>query len=112
MPNRLEAGYQYLDLCLERYPEQPTHQDLATLAKISKSYARKVIIELKNTGSLTDPEATNSKKRRLAKQELVSAYSWAPRPQPNEMVPISNAKFSASHDKRAKKAQRHAWLLA
>jgi hypothetical protein len=42
-----------------------TRQDLATLAKISKSYSRKVIIEeLKNTGSLTDPEATNSEKRR------------------------------------------------
>jgi hypothetical protein len=33
------------------------------LAKISESYAtRKESIELKNTGSLTDPEATNSEK--------------------------------------------------
>ena len=64
MPKRLEVGYQYLDLCLDMYPQRPTHQDLATLAKISKSYARKVIIELENTGSLTDPEATNCEKRR------------------------------------------------
>jgi DNA-binding IscR family transcriptional regulator len=62
MPKRLEVGYQYLDLCINYYPEYPAHQDLASLAKISKSYARKIIIELKNTGLLTDPEATNSEK--------------------------------------------------
>jgi hypothetical protein len=38
MPKRLEIGYTYLDLCVEKYPERPTHQDLATQAKISKSY--------------------------------------------------------------------------
>jgi hypothetical protein len=64
MPKKLEVGYQYLDLCIDKYPQRPTHHDLATLAKISKSYARKVIIELTNTGSLTDPEATNSENRR------------------------------------------------
>jgi hypothetical protein len=64
MPKRLEVGYTYLDLCIKKCPKRPTHQDLATLAKISKSYARKVIIELENTGSQTDPKATNSEKRR------------------------------------------------
>ncbi len=62
MPKRFEVGYQYLDLCISKYLARLTCQDLATLAKISKSYARKVIIELENTGLLTDPEATNSKK--------------------------------------------------
>jgi hypothetical protein len=33
-------------------------------AKISKSYARKVIIELENIGLLTDPEGTNLEKKR------------------------------------------------
>jgi hypothetical protein len=65
----LEIGYQYLDLCLDCYPQRPTHPDLTTLAKISKSYARKVIVELKNTGSLTDPEATNSENRRDTKKQ-------------------------------------------
>jgi transposase len=64
MPKRLEIGYTYLEMCKEMFPERPTQQDLATHAKISRSYARKVIIELENTGSLTDPEATNSEKRR------------------------------------------------
>jgi DNA-binding IclR family transcriptional regulator len=64
MPKRLEIDYQYLDLCRDKYPERPTHRDLATQAKISKSYARKLIIELENTGLLTDLEATNSEKRR------------------------------------------------
>ena len=64
MPKRLESGYQYLDLGIDKYPERPTHQDLATQDKISESYARKLIIELENTGSLTDPEATNSEKAR------------------------------------------------
>jgi hypothetical protein len=52
MLKRLEASYQYLDLCIDKYPEGPTHQDLALLA--SKSFARKVVIELENTGWLTD----------------------------------------------------------
>jgi hypothetical protein len=56
--------YFYLDLIIDKYPEWPTHQDLATQANISKYNARKVIIELENTGSLTDPEATNLEKRR------------------------------------------------
>jgi hypothetical protein len=46
------------------YPDRPTQQDLATKAKVSKSYARLVIMELENTGSLTDREATNSIARR------------------------------------------------
>jgi hypothetical protein len=33
-------------ISIKNYPERPTHQDLATLAKISKSYARKAVIEL------------------------------------------------------------------
>jgi hypothetical protein len=69
MPKRLEIGYQYLDLCIDKYSKWPTHQDLATHAKISQSYARKLIIELKNTGSLTDPEATNSEKRHEKEKE-------------------------------------------
>jgi hypothetical protein len=69
MPKRLEIGYQYLELCLDNYPKQPTHGALATQAKISESYARKLIIELENTGSLTDPEATNSEKRREKEKE-------------------------------------------
>jgi hypothetical protein len=39
------------------------------MAKISKSYARKVIIELENTGSLTDPEATNSENRHKTEKQ-------------------------------------------
>jgi hypothetical protein len=69
MPKRLEIGYQYLDLCIDKYPKQPTHLALATQAKISESYARKLIIELKNNGLLTDPEATNSEKRREKEKE-------------------------------------------
>jgi hypothetical protein len=71
MPKRLEVGYQYLDLCINKYLERPTHQDLAPLAKISKSYARKVINELENTGLLTDPEATNSEIRREKEKHFV-----------------------------------------
>jgi hypothetical protein len=53
-------SYTYLDLCIYKYPEWPSHQDLATQVKISKSYARKAIIELEKTRSLSDPEATKS----------------------------------------------------
>jgi hypothetical protein len=35
---------------------------MATKAKICQQTARKIIMELENTGSLTDPELTNSKK--------------------------------------------------
>jgi transposase len=64
MPKRLEVGHAYFDLCTRMYPDRPTQQDLATKAKVSKSYARLVIMELENTGSLTDREATNSIARR------------------------------------------------
>jgi transposase len=70
MPKRLEIGYTYLQLCKDVFPQRPTHQDLATQARISKSYARKLIIELENTGSLSDPEATNSEKRRDKENEF------------------------------------------
>jgi hypothetical protein len=64
MPKRLlEVGYTYLDLGIDNYPERRTHRDLATQAKTSESNARRVIIELENTGSLTDPEATNLEKK-------------------------------------------------
>jgi hypothetical protein len=60
MPRKLEIGYLYLDLCYEMYPARPSQRDLASWAKISTFYARKVIIELTNTGSLSDhPEVTN-----------------------------------------------------
>jgi hypothetical protein len=60
MPKRLTIGYEYLDLCINQWPERPSQQQLATQAEVSPSTARKIIIELKNTGSLTDPELTNS----------------------------------------------------
>jgi hypothetical protein len=65
MPKRLEVGYTYLDLCIDKYPKQSSHPHLLATqaAKISKSYVRSVIIELENTGSLTDPETTNLEKR-------------------------------------------------
>jgi hypothetical protein len=62
MPKKLEISYLYLDLCYEKYPERPTQRDLASRAKISTNYARKVIIELTNRGSPTDPEVTNSER--------------------------------------------------
>jgi hypothetical protein len=60
MPRKLEISYLYLDLCYEKYPARPSQRNLATHAKISTNYARKVIIELANMGSLSDPEVTNS----------------------------------------------------
>jgi hypothetical protein len=64
MPKKLEISYMYLDLCYKKYPDRPSQQVLASPAKISTKYARKVIIELTNMGSLTDPEVTNSKRVR------------------------------------------------
>jgi hypothetical protein len=65
MPKKLEISYMDLDLCYEKYQEEgPSQWDLASQAKISTKYARKVIIELTNTGSLTDPEVTNSERVR------------------------------------------------
>jgi hypothetical protein len=60
MPKKIEIFHMYLDLCYEKFPQRPSQRDLATRAKISRGYARKLIIELTNTGSLTDPEVTNS----------------------------------------------------
>jgi hypothetical protein len=59
MPRKLEISYLYLDLCYEKYQARPSQHNLARRAKISTNYARKVIIELTNTGSLSDLEVTN-----------------------------------------------------
>jgi hypothetical protein len=66
MPKKLEISYMYLYLCYEKYPERPSQRDLASWAKISTTYTRKVIIELMSTdmGCLTDPEVTNSERVR------------------------------------------------
>jgi hypothetical protein len=64
MPKKLEISYLYLDLCYEKYLERPSQPKLAARAKISTTYARKIILELRNTGSLTDPEVTNSERVR------------------------------------------------
>jgi hypothetical protein len=62
MPKRLEIGYEYLDMCIDQWP-WPSHQcQLAMKHKISQTTARKIIMELKNTGSFTDPELKNSEK--------------------------------------------------
>jgi hypothetical protein len=50
--------------CYEKYPERPSWCKLATWTKISTKYARKILIELTNTGSLTNPEVTNSERVR------------------------------------------------
>jgi hypothetical protein len=42
---------------------------LATKAKISQSTARKIIMELKNTGFFSDPELTNSENMRDQEKE-------------------------------------------
>jgi transposase len=70
MPKKLEISYHYLDLCHEKSPGRPSLRDLAVRAKISHMYARKVIIELTNTGSLTNPEVTNSERIRDAEKIL------------------------------------------
>jgi DNA-binding Lrp family transcriptional regulator len=70
MPKRLEIGYEYLDMCIDQWPNgRPSQRQLATKAKISQSTARKIIMELENTGSLTDPELTNSEKMRDREKE-------------------------------------------
>ncbi len=70
MPKKLEISYLYLDLCYEKYPARPSQREFAARAKISTNYARKVIIELTNTGSLTDPEVTNSDRIREKEKVL------------------------------------------
>jgi hypothetical protein len=65
VPKRLEIGYIYLDLCIDQWLNgRPSQRELAVKAKISQQMARKIIMELENTGSLTDPELTNSEKMR------------------------------------------------
>jgi transposase len=64
LPKRLEIGYEYLDLSIDLWPARPTHRQLAVKSKISKGMARKIVMELENTGSLTDPELINSDKTR------------------------------------------------
>jgi hypothetical protein len=64
MPKKLEISYLYLDLCYKKYPERPSQCELVARAKISTFYAHKIIIELTNTGSLTDPEVANSERVR------------------------------------------------
>ena len=70
MPRKLEISYLYLDLCYEKFPARPSQRDLASRAKISTNYARKVMIELTNTGSLSDPEVTNSDRIREKEKVL------------------------------------------
>jgi hypothetical protein len=69
MPKKLEISYMYLDLCYEKYPERPSQWELAAWARISTKYAHKVILELTNTGSLTDPEVTNSERVQSARKK-------------------------------------------
>jgi hypothetical protein len=64
MQKRLEIGYDYLDMCVDQWPERPSQQQLVTKAKISQSTAGKIIMEFENTGSLTDPELRNLEKAR------------------------------------------------
>ena len=59
MPKKLEIGYMYLDMSIDQWPERPSQRQLATKAKISRYFAKKIIIELENTGSLTDPKVLN-----------------------------------------------------
>jgi hypothetical protein len=60
LPKRLEIGYEYLDMCIDLWPTRPSQRQLATKSKICKKTARRIIMELENTGSLTDPELTRS----------------------------------------------------
>ncbi len=70
MPKRLELGYTYLDMCIDQLPHGwPSQLQLATKAKICQSTARKIIMELENTGSLTDPGLTNSQNMRDREKE-------------------------------------------
>jgi transposase len=64
MPKKLEIGYEYLDLCIEMWPSRPTQREVAENSKISTKIARKVIMELENTGSLQDPDLIKSDKMR------------------------------------------------
>ncbi len=70
MPKKLEISYLYLALCHEKFPERPSQREFAARAKISTYYARKIIIELTNTGSLMDPEVTNSHRIRTKEKVL------------------------------------------
>jgi hypothetical protein len=70
MPKKLEISYLYLALCHEKYPERPSQREFAARAKISTYYARKIIMELTNTGSLIDPEVTNSDRIRNKEKVL------------------------------------------
>jgi hypothetical protein len=61
MPKRLKISFEYLYMCMNQWPNGwPSQRQLATKAKIGQSTARKIIMELKNTGSLTNSELTNS----------------------------------------------------
>jgi hypothetical protein len=55
LPDAKEVGNQL-------YLERTSQQELAAWAKMSTYCARKIIIELMNTGSLTDPDITNSER--------------------------------------------------
>jgi hypothetical protein len=91
MPKRLEIGYKYLDRCINQWPNgRPSQQQLALKAKISQSSARKIIMELKNTGSLTDPpELTNSENMHDQESWL---YVWR-----NLLVPIVSMLHTLQH---------------
>jgi hypothetical protein len=64
MPKRLDIGYQYIDMCINMWPEWPSQRQLVSFAKLSVSAARKIIMELENTESLIDCEHANSEKTR------------------------------------------------
>ena len=65
MPKKLDIGYQYLDMCIDKWPEQPS-RPTATRDESQNQWSlcQEIIMELENTGSLTDPEVINSEAMR------------------------------------------------
>jgi hypothetical protein len=78
MPKRLEIGYEYLDVFINQWPERPSRWQMATKAKICQSTARKIIMELENTGSLTDPDLIIKNAQSQKKVLLGSLFVGSP----------------------------------
>jgi len=95
MPKTLDIGYQHLDMCIDKWPELPSQWQLAKKAKISRKFAKKIVMELENTESLIDPEVTNSEAMRDREKSTTwirrkSSFCWPSVPR-NQLVQIVSA---------------------
>jgi hypothetical protein len=60
LPKKMEVAEIYIDMCWTMFPEKPSLERVGEKARVSPSFAEKVMGELSETGHVLDPELVKS----------------------------------------------------